>query len=60
MKNKLSRNLEKDKDTINKSVPENFESKNPEPELMSVPSQDTSKKGTIVTSRAKARVGWEI
>ena len=34
IKNKLSHNLEKDKDTRIKSVPENFESKNPEPELI--------------------------
>ena len=34
MKNKLSRNLEKEKDTKIESVPENFESKNPEPELI--------------------------
>ena len=34
IKNKLSRNLEKDKDTRIKSVPGNFESKNPEPGLI--------------------------
>ena len=34
VKNKLSRNLEKDKYTRIVSVPENFESKNPDPELI--------------------------
>ena len=34
VKNKLSRNLEKEKDTNSESVPENFESKNPEPKLI--------------------------
>ena len=34
IKNKLSRNLEKEKDTKIESVPENFETKNPEPELI--------------------------
>ena len=34
IKNKLSRNLGKEKDTKIESVPENFETKNPEPELI--------------------------
>ena len=33
-KNKISRNLEKNQDPGIESVPENFESKNPEPELI--------------------------
>ena len=34
IKNKISRNLEKNQDPEIESVPEKFESKNPEPELI--------------------------